>query len=122
VAQGSGLVVNISSAGGAGYRFNVAYGVMKAAVERLAADMAHELRAQRVAVVALRPGNVRTERVLANPWPGDTPGQGDGRESPRFVGRVVAALAADPRIMERSGQVLTTAELGRRYGIADPDA
>ena len=130
VAQGAtrdtgsvaGLIVNISSAGGAGYRFNVAYGVLKAAVERLAADVAHELRPYGVAAVALRPGNVRTERVLANPWAGDRPGPGDGRESPRFVGRAVAALAADPRILERTGQVFTTAELARAYGFADPDA
>jgi len=122
VARGRGLIVNISSAGGAGYRFNVAYGVLKAAVERLAADIAHELRPHGVAAVALRPGNVRTERVLANPWTGDRPGPGDGRESPRFVGRAVVALAADPRILEQSGQVFTTAELARTHGLVDPAA
>jgi hypothetical protein len=40
-------------------------------------------------------------------------------ESPLFVGRVVAALAADPALMERTGQVLTTEDLGRGYGVAD---
>ncbi len=122
VARGRGLIVNISSAGGAGYRFNVAYGVLKAAVERLAADVAHELRPYGVAAVALRPGNVRTERVLANPWGDDRPGPGDGRESPRFVGRAVVALATDPRILEATGRVFSTAELARAYGFGDPDA
>ncbi|KHJ98772.1 hypothetical protein OESDEN_01237, partial [Oesophagostomum dentatum] len=57
----TGLIVNISSAGGLQYTFNVPYGVGKAAVDRMSADMAVELRPYGVAIVSLWPGMVRTE-------------------------------------------------------------
>ena len=67
-------------------------GVAKAATDKLTADMAHELRAHGVAALSLYPGLVRTEKVMeAAAWL-------DLRnsESPEFIGRAVAALAADP--------------------------
>lgn len=59
-----GLIVNISSRGGSSYLFNVPYGVGKAAVDRLAADTAHELKPYKITVVSLVPGAVRTELVI----------------------------------------------------------
>jgi len=42
-------------------------------------------------------------------------------ESPRFLGRAVVALAADPQVMERTGRVLRVADLAREYGFTDVD-
>ena len=61
-----GLIVNISSAGGMKYLFNVAYGVGKAGCDRMAADCAYELKKQNVAMVSLWPGPVKTEFIQEN--------------------------------------------------------
>jgi NAD(P)-dependent dehydrogenase (short-subunit alcohol dehydrogenase family) len=79
--------------------------------------MAHELREHNVAVVSLYPGLVRTEKVMAAAAYVDL----SNSESPRFIGRAVAALAADPRIMARSGEVVVAAACAREYGFADVD-
>jgi dehydrogenase/reductase SDR family protein 1 len=60
----AGLIVNVSSIGGLKYLFNVAYGVGKAACDRMAADCAAELRSANVAMVALWPGPVRYSELL----------------------------------------------------------
>ena len=112
-----GLIANISSFGGAGYQVNVAYGVGKAGVDRLARDMAHDLRPHGVCSVALYPGIVRTERVLA----GELPFPTDVSESPELTGRAVAALFADPKRMEKTGQTLVVAELAQEYDFNDVD-
>ena len=116
VEAGSGLIVNISSFAGRNYQLNVAYGVSKAATDRLAADMAVELRPHGVSAVALYPGLVRTESVLAA-------GVFDlsNSESPHFIGRAVAALAADAHVLDRSGQTLVAAALAREYDFRDLD-
>lgn len=116
-----GLVVNISSFAGAAYAFNLAYGVGKAAVDRMAKDMAHELRDHGVACVSLWPGWVRTEHLLQSEAEGRVPVPTANGESPRFTGRAVVAIATDPERMERSGQVLVVNELGREYGFTDID-
>jgi NAD(P)-dependent dehydrogenase (short-subunit alcohol dehydrogenase family) len=112
-----GLVANVSSFGGASYQVNVAYGVGKAGVDRLAADMARDLRSRGVTAVSLYPGIVRTERVLA----GELPFSTEVSESPELTGRAVAAIALDPSRLDLSGQVLVVAELARRYGFTDVD-
>lgn len=117
VARRSGLIVNISFWAAQKYLGNVAYGVSKAATDKLTADMAHELREHNVAVVSLYPGLVRTEKVLESAAFLDL----SNSESPRFIGRAVAALARDPRIMEKSGRVLVAAALAREYGFTDVD-
>ncbi len=122
--QGRGLIANISFFAGQKYLANVAYGVAKAATDRLAADMAHELRGHGVTVLSLYPGLVRTEGVMyyANTLPLEERDRWlSNSESPQFSGRVVAALAADPDIMQRTGQVLVVASLAREYGIIDVD-
>jgi NAD(P)-dependent dehydrogenase (short-subunit alcohol dehydrogenase family) len=118
-ATGGGLIVHISFFAGQRYQGDVAYGVAKAATDRLAADMAEELRAHGVAVVSLYPGLVRTESVLAAAKAGffDL----TNSESPQFVGRAVTALAADPNVLGQSGRVLVAAELAEEYGFTDVD-
>jgi NAD(P)-dependent dehydrogenase (short-subunit alcohol dehydrogenase family) len=100
-----GLIVNVSGRGAARYRYNVVYGVGKSATERLTRDMAIELKEHAVAVVSI--------------WPNGYTGDPQKPETPRYNGRAIAALAADPGLMERSGAHFWTAALGREYGFTD---
>src|SRR5207244_4320790 len=84
----------------------------KAATDKMTADMAHELKPHGVTVVSLYPGLVRTELVLAAGF-----FDLSNSESPEFIGRAVAALAADPDVSRRSGSVLVAAALGLEYGF-----
>lgn len=117
IAAGRGLIVNLSFWAAQKHLGNLIYGVAKAATDKLTADMADELRAHGVAVVSLYPGLVRTEAVMAAAAAFDL----SNSESPEFVGRVVAALAGDPKIMERSGHVVVAAAAAMEYGVADID-
>lgn len=85
--------------------------------DKLTRDMAHQLREHNVAAVALYPGLVRTENVLRFAEHFDL----SNAESPEFIGRVIAALAADPNVLDRSGEVLVAAALAREYGVTDVD-
>jgi len=127
LAQGSGVVVNISSHGAENYLLSIPYGVGKAAIDRVTRDTAQELRPHGVAVVSLWPGLVLTEGLLAN-----TVETEDGRrelhgldvsfgETPKFNGKAVVALAADPDILQRSGGSFWTASLAREYGFTEDD-
>ena len=113
----SGLIVNISFWSSQVYLSNTQYGVSKAAVDKMSEYMAHELNKFKVAVVSLYPGLVRTESVLKNAKHFDM----SNSESPQFIGRVIAALAADPDIMKKSGRVLVAAQEALEYGIRDID-
>ena len=117
--RGRGLIVNISFWAAQKHIGNVIYGVAKAATDKMTADMAHELRPRGVTVVSLYPGLVRTESVLQAAEAGwlDL----SNSESPEFIGRVVAALANDPGVLSRSGQVLVAAAIAEEYGISDVD-
>ena len=117
VARQSGIIVNISFWAAQKYLGNVAYGVSKAATDKLTADMAHELRDQNVAVISLYPGMVRTEKVMEAAAFLDL----SNSESPQFIGRAVVALASDSNIMERAGQVHLAAALAHEYGFTDVD-
>ena len=119
VSAGRGLIANISSFGGASFQINVAYGVGKAALDRLARDMAHDLKPHGVLSVSLWPGIVRTERILAM---GDqVPWDLSSTESPELTGRAICALATDADAMRHSGAILTVADLAKRYGFTDVD-
>lgn len=116
VPAGRGLIVNLSYWAARKHIGNVIYGIAKAATDKLTADTAHELREHGVAVVSLYPGLVRTEAVLAA-------GVLDlsNSESPEFLGRVVGALATDPKALERTGQLLVAAAVAMEYGIRDAE-
>jgi dehydrogenase/reductase SDR family member 1 len=117
VARRRGLIVNISSWAAQKHAGNVAYGVSKAATDKMTADMAHELRAHGVAVISLYPGLVRTEKVMeAAAWLDLS-----NSESPEFIGRAISALAADAEVLRHSGNVLIAAALAAEYGFADVD-
>jgi dehydrogenase/reductase SDR family protein 1 len=117
VSQSSGLIVNISFWAAQKYIGNVAYGVAKAATDKLTADMSKELQEHQVAVVSLYPGLVRTEKVVKSAAWLDL----GNSESPRFIGRAVVALASDSRVMQRTGSVVVAAQLARDYGFDDID-
>jgi len=117
VVQRSGLIVNISFWAAQKHIGNVAYGVSKAATDKMTADMCFELREYNVAVVSIYPGLVRTEKVMeAAEWLDLT-----NSESPQFVGRAVVGLASDPKVMEKSGNVQIAAALAREYRFTDID-
>jgi NAD(P)-dependent dehydrogenase (short-subunit alcohol dehydrogenase family) len=114
-----GLIVNISFWAARKYMGNVIYGTSKAAMDKMTADMAHELEPFGVAAISLYPGLVRTEAVLEaarEGWLDLT-----NSESVEFAGRVVAALARDPGLMKRSGQCLVAASVAIEYGVVDLD-
>jgi len=103
-------------------RGNLIYDLAK---NRLAFGMAEELRPHGIASVAVSPGWMRTELILT----GHRTDEAHWRErpalarteSPRYLGRAVVALAADPRVLDRTGQVLRVADLAREYGFTDVD-
>jgi NAD(P)-dependent dehydrogenase (short-subunit alcohol dehydrogenase family) len=111
-----GLIVNVSSFAGQVFVPPVPYGVAHAAIDRLARDMAEDLRPYQITSISLYPGLVLTESVLANIqyFEHET-----NRETPLFVGRVVAALAADARVFELTGRWLVAAEVAESYGVTD---
>lgn len=121
VRQNSGLIVNISSRGGAQYVFSVAYGVGKAGVDRMAKDMAVELEPHHVAALSLWPSSVRTEFIVDAVARGEHKIDPRVSESPRFTGRCVAALAMDPDVMEKSGGVYLVKKLAEEYRFSDLD-
>ncbi len=119
--EAKGLVVNISSAGGRCYMHGPAYGGAKAATDKMSHDMAHDFKPTGVSVVSLWPGLVKTERTLAvcASEPEKYGSWLDIGETPEFVGRVVAGLYLDDKLLERSGQVYYAAELALDYGVKD---
>jgi NAD(P)-dependent dehydrogenase (short-subunit alcohol dehydrogenase family) len=131
VPRRQGVIATISSWGGLGPIFGVAYGAGKSACDRMASEMAAELRPHGVASIALWPGIVGTEHIgelMAERGRGEQAdpamrgmASGFNWESPLFVGRVVAALAADPGVMRWSGRVGIVAERAARHGISDAD-
>lgn len=117
IAQRRGLIVNISFWAAQKHIGNVAYGVSKAATDKMTADMGTELKPYGVAVVSLYPGLVRTEKVMeAAKWLDMS-----NSESPEFIGRAVAALAADPDVLRFTGKVLVAAAIAKEYGFTDID-
>ncbi|MDP9115831.1 MAG: SDR family NAD(P)-dependent oxidoreductase [Actinomycetota bacterium] len=117
------LIVNTSSFGGRCYMHGPAYGAAKAGVDKMAHDMAEDLRPFGVAAISLWMGMLRTERTAplleaAAQQYGPLATQ---VESAEFPGRVVTALALSPELMTYSGQVLLSAELGVILGVTEVD-
>jgi NAD(P)-dependent dehydrogenase (short-subunit alcohol dehydrogenase family) len=126
VPQRSGLIVAISGYVGVTYTYGVVFGTCKSAVDRMSRDMAIELKPHNVASLSLWQGLTFTERaernigrnpamkeqIVTNPTIGC---------SPEFPGRVIAALAKDANVMQRSGGTFITAEVAADYGVKDVD-
>ena len=118
VQQGSGLIVHLTAGAGEKYSENVAYGVSKAAVNRMAADMAHELQLYQITVVAICPDIVATEMLMNGR---KSQALAKWMETPLFVGRAVVALASDPQVNVKTGNVYRTRALAQEYGFTDVD-
>lgn len=126
-----GLICTISSWGGMSYIFGVPYGAGKAACDRLAAEMAVELKQHNVASLSIWPGIVGTEFITRFAAEMDDNSAADSQssairegynwETPLLTGRAIAALAADSTVMRRTGRVQIVAELAQHYGLVDKD-
>jgi NAD(P)-dependent dehydrogenase (short-subunit alcohol dehydrogenase family) len=126
VPQESGLIVAISGYAAVTYTYGVVFGMCKSAVDRMARDMAVELESYHVASLSLWQGLTFTERAERNlrrspEMTKQTVTDPAVGCSPEFPGRVIAALAADPDVMKRSGGTFITAELAQEYGVVDVD-
>jgi len=128
-----GLVVEVTDGtddyNASHYRVWFFYDLAKAAVNRMAFALAHELDAHGATAVALSPGWLRSEAMLdaygvteAN-WRDATVTTPDFgiTETPRYVGRAVAALAMDPDVRRWNGKSLSSGQLARVYGFTDVD-
>lgn len=113
-----GLIINISFWSAQKHIGNALYGMAKAATDKMTADMAEELDSSDINVVSLYPGLVRTEKVMAAAEHMDL----SNSESPRFIGRTIAALMRD-RDMRRklTGGVCTAAQVAQDLGVSDID-
>ncbi|XP_050398071.1 dehydrogenase/reductase SDR family member 1 isoform X1 [Patella vulgata] len=122
VERQSGLIVNISSVGGLIYFFNVAYGVGKAACDRMAVDCGSELKKHNVTFVSLWPGPVNTETIskhIDNPELRKFKKDIENGETVEYAGKCIVHLANDPNIIKKTARILLTAELGDEYGFDD---
>ena len=124
VPQKSGLIVAISGYVGVTYTYNVVFGTCKTATDRMARDMAIELKPYNVASLSLWQGFTYTERARENLK--TVAGMASKLNSAvgtsvEFPGRIIAALVRDPEVMKRSGGTFIAAELAQEYGITDTD-
>jgi len=124
VPQKSGLIVALSGYVGVTYTYSVIFGTCKSATDRMARDMAIELKPHNVASMSLWQGLTFTERAHENLK--KVPGMATqlvsaAGTSVEFPGRIIAALAADANVMKRSGGTFINAELAKEYGVTDVD-
>jgi NAD(P)-dependent dehydrogenase (short-subunit alcohol dehydrogenase family) len=129
VRRGSGLIVEITDGIEPGYRGSLFYDLTKASVIRFAQNQAADLKPHGVASIAISPGFLRSEAMLdhfgvtEDTWR-DAIAQDRhfaASETPHFVGRGIARLAADPNVLDRTGEALGSWHLGRIYEVDDLD-
>ena len=122
MANRKGLIVNTGYYGAVSYHLSPVYGAQKAGSDKMAADMAKELRSYNVAAISIWMGRLDTERsrALRSNLP-EGEAQVKKLESPQFTGRVISALYNSPDMMALSGQALIGAELGFKLGVKDVD-
>ena len=129
--QGAGLIVDLVEQDNVGYHGAFYFDLMETLLKRLVLGLAHDLGKSGITAVSVAPGFMRTEAILekfgvteAN-WrdalshPGAAAMGWGGSETPCFVGRAVAALAADPNIARKNGGIYTTRALSAEYGFRD---
>lgn len=129
IPAGSGIIIEITDGDGYFYRGNLFYDLVKTSIIRLAFGMSEELTEHRITSLALTPGFLRSEAMLehfgvteAN-WKEGTKVDPNfiASETPYFVGRAAAALAADPEIFTKTGRVYSSWNLSDEYGFSDID-
>jgi len=124
-----GLIIEITDGVDYNYRGNLYYSLAKVSAIHLAQSMAEELRAYHITAVALTPGFLRSEAMLDHFGVTEENWQDAAKidphfiasETPAYIGRAVAALAADPRVAEKTGQALSTWGLSEIYDFTDRD-
>lgn len=129
IEQGSGLIVEIGDGAALDYRGTLFYDLIKLAVSRFAYIMAEELYRHRVTALALTPGFMRTESILEEFGVTESTWRDGAKKDPAFlasetpfyVGRAVAALAADPDVLHKSGGLYSSWGLAKEYGFRDLD-
>lgn len=129
VEQGHGLILEITDGDNFSYRGNLFYDLAKISVIRLAYGMAEELRSHNITAIAVTPGFLRSEAMLDHFGVTEANWQDGAKKDPHFIasetpfyiGRAVAALAADPDVSKKSGQVWSTWKLVEEYGFSDID-
>jgi NAD(P)-dependent dehydrogenase (short-subunit alcohol dehydrogenase family) len=122
------LVVEVTDGDTFGYRGALMYDLVKMTIIRLAWDLAIELKPKGVTALSITPGFLRSEAMLELMGVTEQTWQQAANkdfaacsETPLYVGRAVAALAADPRVAERAGRVFSSWGLAREYGFTDAD-
>lgn len=129
VRRRSGVIIEITDGTGRDYRGNLFYDLVKTSVIRLAFAQAAELRPYGIAAVAVTPGFLRSEAMLDHfgvteaTWmdAAEIDPNFIASETPHFVGRAVAHIAADPEVLGRSGSTIASWEASDRYGFTDVD-
>lgn len=129
IARRQGLIVEVTDGDTTNYRGNFFYDLAKSSVNRMAFAMAEELRPHGVTAVAVTPGFLRSEEMLEHFGVTEANWQDGAKvdphfiasETPYFVGRAIAALAADPNASAKSGGVYSSWGLSDDYGFADID-
>ena len=124
-----GLIAEITDGDTPAYRGNLFYDLAKASAIRLAFDMAEELRPHHITALAVTPGFLRSEAMLEHFGVSEANWQAGAlkdphfiaSESPFFVGRAIAALAADPRVIGKTGGAFSSWGLAKEYGYTDID-
>lgn len=124
--HGSGLIVHVTDNlhdDPAGYRGQALHDAGHECMNRLIHAMSLDTKKAKIAVVGLNPGFMRTERVLRHMQTDELKKQFrfDLSESTEYIGRAVAALAADPEVFRKNGQLLWVPELAEEYGFTDID-
>lgn len=121
VPQGSGVIANISSFGSRGYLHSVLYGMSKAGLDKMAADMAVDLRSTGVTAVSLWLGLIQTDMLLKYGIEEFEGFRIAESEQPEFVGQVIETLTRDPNLASYNGDTIITAEYGAANGIRNSD-
>jgi NAD(P)-dependent dehydrogenase (short-subunit alcohol dehydrogenase family) len=119
----SGLIINTTFYDRGKYFQPLSYFLAKNTINQMAYGMGLELREHNIAAIALSPGWMRTEAVLAVIAPDGepTPEEYEQTESVEYIGRAVAALASDPNVISKTGQTWTVGDLAQEYGFTDID-
>jgi NAD(P)-dependent dehydrogenase (short-subunit alcohol dehydrogenase family) len=129
VRRRSGLIVQLTEGDALFYRMNLFYDLGRVSEMRLAYALAEELAPHNITALALTPGYLRSEAMLEHFGVTEANWREGARKDPTFiasetpflVGRAVVALAADPRVLEKSGGVYSSWGLAREYGFTDVD-
>ena len=119
--QTQGLIVSVTAWDRDKDFGNLFYDVAKGAITRMTRGMARELRPHHIAVLALAPGFIRTERVAGAFEAAGNNDYLNFTESPEYVGRAVVAVASDSNVLEKSGKTVPVGELAEEYGFTDVD-